>query len=53
MQQVPAVKGKLEERLEDVLERTCRPERRLWMSLLGLAVAVAVAVATDQSHDTT
>ncbi|XP_062202972.1 uncharacterized protein LOC133905256 [Phragmites australis] len=52
--QAPAVKGKLEERLssismgrlEDVLERTCRPEkRRLWTNLLGLVVAVA-----DQSQ---
>jgi len=50
MQQVPALKGKLEERLhsismgrlQDVVERACRPEkRRLWMNLLGLA---------DQSH---
>jgi protein prenyltransferase alpha subunit repeat containing protein 1 len=46
MQQVPAVKGKLEERLhsvsimglKDVLVRACRPEKmRLWMNLLGLA----------------
>ena len=46
MQQVPAVKGKLEERLhsvstgklKDVLAGACRPEkRRLWMNLLGLA----------------
>ncbi|GJN32905.1 hypothetical protein PR202_gb21448 [Eleusine coracana subsp. coracana] len=45
--QVPAVKEKLEERicsmsmgrLEDVLGRACRPEKkRLWMSLLGLDV---------------
>ncbi|CAN6329723.1 unnamed protein product [Urochloa humidicola] len=44
--QVPAVKGKLEERLhsvsivglKDVLVRACRPEkRRLWMNLVGLA----------------
>ncbi|KAJ1279218.1 hypothetical protein BS78_04G138400 [Paspalum vaginatum] len=44
--QVPALEGKLEERLDsismgslkDVLERACRPEkRRLWMNLLGLA----------------
>ncbi|EES09068.1 protein prenyltransferase alpha subunit repeat-containing protein 1 [Sorghum bicolor] len=43
--QVPALKGKLEERLhpismgrlQDVMERACRPEkRRLWMNLLGL-----------------
>jgi protein prenyltransferase alpha subunit repeat containing protein 1 len=46
MQQVPAVKGKLEARLhsvsiaglKDVPVRACRPEkRRLWMNLLGLA----------------
>ena len=50
MQQVPAVKGKLEERLhsvsmgklKDVLAGACRPEKRLWMNLLGLA---------DQSSD--
>jgi protein prenyltransferase alpha subunit repeat containing protein 1 len=51
MQQVPAVKGKLEERLhsvslgklKDVLAGACRPEkRRFWMNLLGLA---------DQSSD--
>ncbi|CAL5092606.1 unnamed protein product [Urochloa decumbens] len=44
--QVPAVKGKLEERLhsvsvvglKDVLVRACRPEKRwLWMNLVGLA----------------
>ncbi|CAN6356853.1 unnamed protein product [Urochloa humidicola] len=44
--QVPAVKGKLEERLhslsivglKDVLLRACRPEKRwLWMNLVGLA----------------
>lgn len=46
MQQVPAIKGKLEERLhaismgrlEDVVAKACRPEKRLlWMNLLGLA----------------
>ncbi|XP_066329090.1 uncharacterized protein [Miscanthus floridulus] len=43
--QVPAVKGKLEERLhsvsmgklKDVLAGACRPEKRFWMNLLGLA----------------
>uniref|UniRef100_A0A0A9A7U2 Uncharacterized protein n=1 Tax=Arundo donax TaxID=35708 RepID=A0A0A9A7U2_ARUDO len=50
--QVPIVEGKLEDRLssisismgklDDVLERACRAEkRRLWTDLLGLAVAVA------------
>lgn len=50
MQQVPAVKGKLEERLhsvsmgklKDVLAGACRPEKSFWMNLLGLA---------DQSSD--
>jgi protein prenyltransferase alpha subunit repeat containing protein 1 len=47
MQQVPAMKEKLEERiysmsmgrLEDVLGGACRPQKkRLWMSMLGFAV---------------
>ena len=46
MQQVPAVNGKLKERLhsvsimglKDLLVRACRPEKtRLWMNVLGLA----------------